>query len=234
MSTRTPGRAALAAALAAAALTASLVGATPANAAGFRPLPASTIPADYLARYRASARTCPGLRWEALAAVGRVESDHGRSRMPGVRSGENASGAAGPMQFIASTWRRWGSADVNDRYDPDLAVLAAARYLCSLGIGRDEQRALSSYYAGPAAKGSARARGDAYAARVQRQADTYAQTSGGASARSTGGSTGTRATTPTTKPSTKATTKPTTKPSAKATTKPATVPSVRVGAARSG
>ncbi|WP_219416948.1 hypothetical protein [Pseudonocardia nigra] len=51
------------------------------------------IPADYLALYRQAATTCPGLDWSVLAAVGKVETDHGRSALPGVRDGENPSGA---------------------------------------------------------------------------------------------------------------------------------------------
>ncbi len=37
------------------------------------------IPADYLALYRASARSCPGLPWGVLAGIGKVETNHGRS-----------------------------------------------------------------------------------------------------------------------------------------------------------
>jgi hypothetical protein len=40
------------------------------------------IPADYLRLYRQAVRHCPGLSWSVLAAVGKVESDHGRSRLP--------------------------------------------------------------------------------------------------------------------------------------------------------
>ena len=57
------------------------------------------IPSGYLTLYRTAARRCPGLSWSVLAAVGKVESDHGRSYLPGVRSGWNSAGAAGPMQF---------------------------------------------------------------------------------------------------------------------------------------
>lgn len=45
--------------------------------------------------------------------------------------------AVGPMQFIPSTWRRWGAdANLDGRGDPqqiDDAALAAARYLCAGG-----------------------------------------------------------------------------------------------------
>ena len=64
----------------------------------------SDIPPDYLRLYVAAAESCPGLDWAILAAVGKVETDHGRSRLPGVTSGENRAGAAGPMQFLAATF----------------------------------------------------------------------------------------------------------------------------------
>jgi hypothetical protein len=41
------------------------------------------IPSGYLRLYRTAARRCPGLSWSVLAAVGKVESDHGRSPLPG-------------------------------------------------------------------------------------------------------------------------------------------------------
>jgi hypothetical protein len=37
------------------------------------------IPADMLAIYQAAARACPGMDWAVLAAIGKIESDHGRS-----------------------------------------------------------------------------------------------------------------------------------------------------------
>src|SRR5919199_3616006 len=67
---------------------------------GASPLALADIPAGYLAAYLAADRHCPGLRWQLLAAIGKVESDHGRSRAPGVRSGLNRFGCcSGPMQF---------------------------------------------------------------------------------------------------------------------------------------
>ncbi len=61
--------------------------------------------------------------------------------------------AVGPMQFIPSTWRRWGAdgddngvADPNDIFD---ATLAAGRYLCASGAdlstGAGWTRAIFSY-----------------------------------------------------------------------------------------
>jgi hypothetical protein len=104
------------------------------------------IPAAYLATYRQAARTCPRLSWALLAAVGKVESNHGRGwpprwrATPGVARGtENFAGAAGPMQFLASTWARWGRG--GDRWDYRAAIPAAARKLCADGVARGDVRA---------------------------------------------------------------------------------------------
>ncbi|MGH2500792.1 MAG: transglycosylase SLT domain-containing protein, partial [Candidatus Limnocylindria bacterium] len=58
----------------------------------------SEIPADYLPIYRKAAATCPGLPWTVLAAVGRLESDHGRNAKT------SSAGAVGPMQFMRATF----------------------------------------------------------------------------------------------------------------------------------
>jgi Transglycosylase SLT domain len=115
------------------------------------PVGIADIPANYLALYRASARTCPGLSWGVLAGIGKVESDHGRSSAPGVRSGVNAFGCcAGPMQFNVrngppSTWDRYGRG--GNVYDPRDAIPAAARLLCANGArgGRDLRGAVYAY-----------------------------------------------------------------------------------------
>ncbi|GAA1598312.1 NlpC/P60 family protein [Actinomadura kijaniata] len=98
------------------------------------------IPPAYLRWYLDAARTCPGLSWSSLAVIGKVESDHGRSNLPGVHSGENHAGAGGPMQFLGPTWAAYG-VDANhdgraDRYDPADAIYGAARYLCANGAGK--------------------------------------------------------------------------------------------------
>jgi hypothetical protein len=113
------------------------------------------IPASYLVLYRRAAGRCPGLSWSVLAAVGKVESDHGRSPLPGVRSSWNAAGAAGPMQFGLGTgragnaWARFGADIDHDGhtsvYDPGDAIPAAARYLCAHGAPRRLDRALYGY-----------------------------------------------------------------------------------------
>src|SRR3954451_19525298 len=100
-----------------------------------------SIPARYLRLYREAARGS-GVPWPVLAAIGSIETDHGRSRAPGVRSGLNRHGCcAGPMQFNTrdgppSTWQRH-SVDGNhdgtqDVYDPEDAIPSAAAYLRGL------------------------------------------------------------------------------------------------------
>jgi hypothetical protein len=113
------------------------------------------IPAGYLRRYRAGAGRCPGLSWTVLAAIGKVESDHGRAPLPGVRSGWNFAGAAGPMQFsigvgrAGNAWATYGrDFDGDGRrsvYDPGDAIPAAARYLCAAGAPGRLDRAIYAY-----------------------------------------------------------------------------------------
>jgi hypothetical protein len=93
-----------------------------------------TIPASYLDLYRRAAVTCPGLPWTVLAAIGTLETRNGQNVHTSV------GGAVGPMQFLPSTWARWGydangdgAANINDPRD---AVFVAARYLCAVGAGR--------------------------------------------------------------------------------------------------
>ena len=59
---------------------------------------ANSIPANYLTWYRKVGQQY-GVPWTVLAGIGKVESDHGRTTLPGVTSGANAFGAAGPMQI---------------------------------------------------------------------------------------------------------------------------------------
>ena len=87
----------------------------PAREAGPSAVARADIPAGYVLHYRRAASRCVGLSWTVLAGIGKVESDHGRSHLPGVRSGWNAAGAAGPMQFGIGTgragnaWARYGA-----------------------------------------------------------------------------------------------------------------------------
>ena len=106
------------------------------------------IPAGYLRLYRrAGARY--RLPWPVLAAIGKVESDHGRARLPGVRSGSNWAGACGPMQLgcvpgskAGNAWARYGH---GRPHDPAAAIPAAARYLVDHGARRDLDRAIFAY-----------------------------------------------------------------------------------------
>ena len=102
------------------------------------------IPADLLPVYQAAAKETCGMRWEVLAAVGKIETDHGRSTLPGVHSGENFAGAGGPMQFLQPTWDAYGvDGDKDgdkDRYDPVDAIWGAANYLCASGAGEGRER----------------------------------------------------------------------------------------------
>ncbi|GAB2715625.1 lytic transglycosylase domain-containing protein [Streptomyces bullii] len=153
--------------------------AVPAGAA----LPASVFAAyrdaeEELARTAPGCR----LRWQLLAAIGQVESGQARGgrvtadgttvtpiRGPRLDGGAFAvirdtdggaydgdavyDRAVGPMQFIPSTWARWGAdgngdgrADPNNVFD---AALAAGRYLCAggrdLSVPAELDRAILGY-----------------------------------------------------------------------------------------
>jgi hypothetical protein len=109
------------------------------------------IPASYLPWLRkATAAYRLGPRGYAIvAAIHKVESDFGRSRLPGVSSGTNEAGAAGPGQFLAATWAAYGvDADGDERRDiysvPD-SVLATANYLHASGAPRSWRTAIFAY-----------------------------------------------------------------------------------------
>ena len=95
------------------------------------------IPPGALELYRDASASCPGLSWTVLAAIGHIESWHGRSLAPGVHEGENFAGAMGPMQFLAPTWTAYGmdgnGDGVRDPYNHADAVHGAASYLCAKG-----------------------------------------------------------------------------------------------------
>ena len=102
------------------------------------------IPAELLAVYQQAAKETCGMRWAVLAAVGKIETDHGRSTLAGVRSGQNFAGARGPMQFLAPTWAAYGVDGDHDGdtdvYDPIDAIWGAAKYLCANGAGEGRER----------------------------------------------------------------------------------------------
>ncbi|MFF2085438.1 NlpC/P60 family protein [Nocardia sp. NPDC058176] len=130
------------------------------------------IPAEMLVLYQRAVGVCPGLDWSVLAAIGKIETDHGRSPLPGVTSGENSAGAGGPMQFLAPTFDGViarhtlppGGASPPSRYNPHDAVHAAAHYLCDSGAPGDMYRAIWTYN-----------NADWYVRQVLDQADAYTE-----------------------------------------------------------
>ena len=98
--------------------------------------------AELLALWQ-QAGTAYGVPWELLAAINEVESNFGGNMGPSY------AGAVGWMQFMPSTWDRWG-ADANgdgvaDPWNPTDAVFSAARYLAASGAGQDVPGAVWSY-----------------------------------------------------------------------------------------
>jgi murein DD-endopeptidase MepM/ murein hydrolase activator NlpD len=84
-----------------------------------------------------------GIPWQVLAAINKIESNFGRNMGP------SSAGAIGWMQFMPSTWERWG-VDANgdgvaDPWNAEDAITAAARYLAASGGGTDISRAVFSY-----------------------------------------------------------------------------------------
>ncbi|MCF2531180.1 C40 family peptidase [Yinghuangia soli] len=120
------------------------------------------IPATYLVLYQRSAATCPGLPWTVLAAVGKVETDHGRDPIQ-----VSSAGAVGPMQFLPATWTGQGAA--GSPWNPPDAIQAAADKLCQDGArgGRDIRGALFAYN-----------HAEWYVTKVLDQAATYAAPAG--------------------------------------------------------
>jgi membrane-bound lytic murein transglycosylase B len=119
---------------------------------GCHPTPTRTaaadIPHSYLRLYcQAGARY--RVPWPVLAAIGKVESDHGRIRLPGVRAGSNWAGACGPMQLgcvphskAGNAWARYGR---GRPHDPAATIPAAARYLVDHGARRNLDQAIYGY-----------------------------------------------------------------------------------------
>ena len=120
------------------------------------------IPPYLLPVYMHAAATCEGLPWQVLAAIGWTESRHaegrtdpatgevrppivgpaldgrhGNARIPDATEPDGWAHAHGNMQFLKSTWTRWGrvapgrpagaSADYDNAYD---SIYSAAAYLC--------------------------------------------------------------------------------------------------------
>jgi transglycosylase-like protein with SLT domain len=108
---------------------------TPRPLSAFRTGPAA--PADDLVGYYRAAQQRFGVAWNVLAAVNFIETAFNKLR------NASTAGAQGPMQFIPSTWRRYGLGG-NIR-DPQDAILGAANYLHASGAPRNYRRALYHY-----------------------------------------------------------------------------------------
>ena len=84
-----------------------------------------------------------GVPWQVLAAINEIETDFGRDLAV------SSAGAVGWMQFLPSTWARFGvNADGRGKpnpYDPVDAIFAAARYLHAAGAGTNMSKAIFAY-----------------------------------------------------------------------------------------
>jgi peptidoglycan DL-endopeptidase CwlO len=143
----------------------------------------NSIPANYLALFQEMGGRYD-VPWVVLAGIGEVESDDGRSNLPGVHSGANAFGAAGPMQIGigGAAGNEWGGAPIHpasevvngvatdadgrgvaDVYDPADAIAGAAKYLVEHGVQQNVSGAIFAYN-----------HSDAYVQLVLSYASTYA------------------------------------------------------------
>jgi murein DD-endopeptidase MepM/ murein hydrolase activator NlpD len=84
-----------------------------------------------------------GIPWEVLAAINKIESNFGRNMGP------SSAGAIGWMQFMPSTWERWGTDatgdGVADPWNAEDAIYSAARYLAAAGGRSDLYRGVYAY-----------------------------------------------------------------------------------------
>jgi cell wall-associated NlpC family hydrolase len=84
-----------------------------------------------------------GIPWPVLGAINKVETNFGSNLGP------SSAGAVGWMQFMPSTWARWGidanGDGVADPDNPTDAIFSAARYLAGCGGQFDIVRAVYCY-----------------------------------------------------------------------------------------
>ena len=128
---------------------------------------ANSIPADYLKWFQRVGLQY-NVPWTILAGIGKVESDDGRTTLPGVTQAtvSNAFGAAGPMQIGVgnASGNNWGGAPVHPAsevvngvatdedgngtasvYDPADAIAGAAKYLVAHGAQQNPAAAIFAY-----------------------------------------------------------------------------------------
>jgi peptidoglycan DL-endopeptidase CwlO len=125
----------------------------------------NSIPANYLYWYQHVGQQF-NVPWTILAGIGTVESDNGQSKLPGVLTGANPFGAAGPMQIGIGgpATNVWGGLPVHPGnevvdgvatdedggldasvYDPADAIAGAAKYLIRSGVQTDPSAAVFAY-----------------------------------------------------------------------------------------
>jgi hypothetical protein len=84
-----------------------------------------------------------GIPWQVLASINKIESNFGQNMGP------SSAGAVGWMQFMPSTWLRWGvDADrdgIADPWNATDAIYSAARYLAAAGGQTDISRSVFAY-----------------------------------------------------------------------------------------
>src|SRR4029079_15643755 len=84
-----------------------------------------------------------GIPWQVLGAINKIESNFGQNMGP------SSAGAVGWMQFMPSTWLRWGTdADgdgIADPWNPVDAIYSARRYLAASGGASVRRQAVFSY-----------------------------------------------------------------------------------------
>ena len=128
---------------------------------------ANSIPASYLKWFQTVGEQY-NVPWTILAGIGKVESDDGRTTLPGVTVAtvSNSFGAAGPMQIGISgaSGNQWGGAPqhpasevvsgvatdedgdgIASVYDPADAIAGAAKYLIAHGVQQNVTAAIFAY-----------------------------------------------------------------------------------------
>ncbi len=126
---------------------------------------ANSIPGNYLMWFQKVGLQY-NVPWTILAGIGKVESDDGRTTLPGVTSGQNGFGAAGPMQIgiEGASTNTWGGAPIHPAsqvvagvatdengnglasvYEVPDAIAGAAKYLVAHGVQQSAASAIFAY-----------------------------------------------------------------------------------------
>jgi soluble lytic murein transglycosylase-like protein len=94
-------------------------------------------PADVLLGLYHDAEAATGVGWNYLAAINLVETGFGRI------AGVSTAGAQGPMQFLPSTFAKYGEG--GDITSPHDSIMAAGRFLAANGFANDHDQAIFGY-----------------------------------------------------------------------------------------